>query len=280
LKLPHISICICTHNRPTLFKKTLDSVINQSFRKTSIIVVDDSSDKEYAEKTILECNDERIKYIRNKENKGLAYNRDLSIKKSVNADFWTFIDDDDEWHTSHLQKFVNSISNKVDVYINHSENRNEIFSLITAFELGITPPVGGQIYNLDLLKKYKISYGKIKTGVDHSLWIKMLKINPFIKTFTSPKICRNYHKTTMTIDENRINNLKDSFEQWESDYVEVFGKRKFQLFKRNYLDHAYYRFFVHYLKHSLNLRFCLFFRFKFLRLWLCRIFGKEFSFFK
>lgn len=279
MKTPYISVCICTHNRPLLFKKTLNSVINQSFRKISIIVVDDSSDEEYAVKTILECNDERIKYIRNNENQGLAYNRDLSIKNSVNADFWTFIDDDDEWHKDHLQNFVNTITNKVGIYISHLQQNDETFSLTRAFELGITPPVGGQIYCLDLLNKYKIKYGKIKSGVDHSLWIKMLKINPLMKTFSSSKINRNFHKTTMTLDENRISNLKDSFDQWESDYVEVFGKRKFQSFKKNYLDHACYRYFVHYLKHSPNLRFCLFFRFKFLRFWLYRIVGKEFSFF-
>lgn len=280
MKLPYISICLCTHNRPILFKKTLSSVVNQSFRKTCIIVIDDSSDEEYAEKIILECNDDRIKYIRNKENQGLAYNRDLSIKKSEDADFWTFIDDDDEWHKNHLQNFVNSITNKVGIYISHPQHIDEIFSLTRAFELGITPPVGGQIYSLDLLTKYKINYGKIKTGVDHTLWIKMLKINPYMKTFRSPKIGRNFHKTTMTIDSKRINNLKDSFDQWESDYVDVFGKAKFQSFKKNYLDHACYRFFVHYIKSSPNLRFCLFFRFKFLRLWMYRIVGKEFSFFK
>ena len=85
MKTPCISICISTYNRPILFRKTLNSVINQSFEKTCIIVIDDSSDEEYAEKTILECNDKRIIYIRNKENRGLAYNRDLSIKKSIIA---------------------------------------------------------------------------------------------------------------------------------------------------------------------------------------------------
>lgn len=256
------------------------SVVNQSFKKTCIIVIDDYSDNEYADKVISGCNDDRINYIRNKENRGLAYNRDLSIKKSNNADFWTFIDDDDEWHKDHLKNFVNSITGKVGIYISQSQCNNETFSLIKAFELGITPPVGGQIYSLDLLNKYKINYGNIKTGVDHSLWIKMLKINPQMKTFRSPKINRNFHKTTMTIDSNRINNLKDSFDQWESDYVDVFGKRKFQSFKKNYLDHVCYRFFVHYLKQSPNFRFCLFFRFKFLRLWIYRIVGKEFSFFQ
>lgn len=279
MKKPYISICISTFNRPVLFKKTLYSVINQSYKNIFIIVIDDSSDQEYAVKTILECNDERIKYIRNNENKGLAYNRDLSIKNSNNSDFWTFIDDDDEWHKDHLQNFVNAITNKVGIYISHQQQNDETLSLIRAFELGVTPPVGGQIYSLDLLTKYKINYGKIKTGVDHTLWIKMLKINPNMKTFKSPKISRNFHKTTMTIDPDRISNLKASFVKWESDYVQTFGKEKFIKFKRNYIDHAYYRFFKHYLKQCPNLRFLLFFRLKFLMLWMYRIVGKEFSFF-
>ena len=135
LKQPYINVCICTHNRPLLFKKTLNSVVNQSFKKTFITVIDDSSDSEYAEKIILECNDDRINYIRNKKNRGLAYNRDLSIKKSKNADFWTFIDDDDEWHKDYLKNFVNSIINKVCIYISHPQYNDEIFSLTRALNL-------------------------------------------------------------------------------------------------------------------------------------------------
>ena len=144
MKTPYISVCICTHNRPVLFKKTLNSVINQSYRKISIIVVDDSSDEEYAVKTILECNDERIKYIRNNENQGLAYNRDLSIKNSVNADFWTFIDDDDEWHKDHLQNFVNEITNKVGIYISHPQQNDELFHLLGLLNLELLHQLVGK----------------------------------------------------------------------------------------------------------------------------------------
>lgn len=91
-----ITIVIPTFNRTTLFNNTLTSVINQSFKETEIIVVDDNSN-EYFNNYIIKCikeHNREIKLIKTGGKKNGAYARNLGLKQSK-GEYICFIDDDD-----------------------------------------------------------------------------------------------------------------------------------------------------------------------------------------
>lgn len=106
---PCVSIVIPTYNRAHLIKKSLKSVLNQTYQNFEIIVVDDGSTDNTQE--ILESfNENRIKYIKHKQNKGTAAARNTGIKHSK-CDFIAFQDSDDEWFPEKLEKEMKAFEN-------------------------------------------------------------------------------------------------------------------------------------------------------------------------
>ena len=107
---PLISVVIPTHNRASLLKKAIDSVLLQTERDLEIIVVDDASTDETSEllnefvKT-----DARIKVIKNKAALGGGGARTAGIFASKGK--WVaFLDDDDEWFKNKLSLQLEKIN--------------------------------------------------------------------------------------------------------------------------------------------------------------------------
>ncbi|MCK4918258.1 MAG: glycosyltransferase family 2 protein [Candidatus Pacebacteria bacterium] len=99
---PIISIIIPTYNRPELLRRAIKSVLNQTFQRFEIIVVDDGL-VERANKIIKEIDDLRVVYIQHKENRGASAARNTGNEKA-RGEFVTFLDDDDEFYPEKLKK--------------------------------------------------------------------------------------------------------------------------------------------------------------------------------
>lgn len=112
-----VSAIITTHNRCELLKKAIKSVIKQTYKNIECIVIDDNSQddtQKYMENLIKEYR--FIKYIRitEKEHQGGAYARNLGIKES-SGEYIAFLDDDDEWMDTKIEKQVEILDNNKDV---------------------------------------------------------------------------------------------------------------------------------------------------------------------
>lgn len=105
--MPKVSVIIPTANRPELLPRAIASVQNQTFQDFEIIVVDDGQ-KVSAEPTITRLNDPRIRYIRNERSRGggATRNRGAELAK---GEYLAFLDDDDEWFPSKLEKQVSAL---------------------------------------------------------------------------------------------------------------------------------------------------------------------------
>lgn len=97
-----ISVIIVTKNRCTLLKKAVASVFLQSYPVHEVIVVDDCSTDETTQ--YLQSLEDVI-VVRNDFSIGGAQARNLGIK-SATGDFIAFLDDDDQWLPSKLEKQV------------------------------------------------------------------------------------------------------------------------------------------------------------------------------
>ena len=97
---PLVSIIIPTHNRPDILFGTIKNVLNQSWKNTQIIVIDDGI-LENTTEVVQSLNDDRILYKKTKMNLGCADARKLGVEYS-NGEFITFLDDDDIWENDYL----------------------------------------------------------------------------------------------------------------------------------------------------------------------------------
>lgn len=112
--MPKVSVIVPVYNVEKYLRQCLDSVINQTLKDIEIICVDDKSPdgsshilKEYA------LRDNRIKIIKNEENKGTGYSRNIAISQAT-GDYIMLLDSDDWYEEYTCEKAYNQISQNDD----------------------------------------------------------------------------------------------------------------------------------------------------------------------
>lgn len=117
-----ISIIIPTYNNADLLPRAIKSVLNQTYTNFELIIVDDASTdntREVVENYIQK--DSRVKYYKHKENKERSAARNTGIKYSTKP-FLAFLDSDDKWLPTKLEKQILYLKKKgkewIGVYCN------------------------------------------------------------------------------------------------------------------------------------------------------------------
>ncbi|MEO8533825.1 MAG: glycosyltransferase [Flavobacterium sp.] len=102
--MPHplVSVIITTYNRSAFLDEAISSVINQTYDNIEIIVVDDGSSDNYAEAICANFSNCHYYY---KENGGLSSARNYGIVQAK-GDYIAFLDDDDFWKNSKIEKQI------------------------------------------------------------------------------------------------------------------------------------------------------------------------------
>jgi glycosyltransferase involved in cell wall biosynthesis len=97
-----ISVVMPTYNRAHFLGKAIDSVLSQTYGNFEVIVIDDNSEDNTRD-LVKKYNDERIKYVKNYENRGCgrARNQGIEIAK---GDYITFLDSDDELFSTKFER--------------------------------------------------------------------------------------------------------------------------------------------------------------------------------
>ncbi len=101
---PLVSVIIPTYNRAVLVKRAIQSILDQTYDNFEVIVVDDAS-TDSTVTVIANIEDERLKYIRHEVNGHASAARNTGIA-SAKGELIAFLDDDDEWFPSKLEKQV------------------------------------------------------------------------------------------------------------------------------------------------------------------------------
>ena len=99
---PLVSVVITTYRRASLVPRAIRSVQNQTYKNIEIIVVDDAS-PDNTEEIVRSIADPRIRYLRHEQNKGLPAGRNTGIRAAA-GQYIAFLDDDDEWQETKLEK--------------------------------------------------------------------------------------------------------------------------------------------------------------------------------
>lgn len=188
--LPLVSAVIITHNRLELLKKSIDSVLKQSYPNMECIVVDDASaDGTYEYLSTLN----NIKYIRipKEDSKGGNHARNLGINAS-GGEWIAFLDDDDQWTTDKIAKQIDILRNdstdicycgliKVDNQGKEiSKSRVENFKdgdLSKDILRGVICVTSSLIIKKELLVKYAGFDEKLKFWQEYDLCIRLFQNN-------------------------------------------------------------------------------------------------------
>src|ERR1035441_8961005 len=102
-----VSVVICTHRRPQVLRRALQSVVRQTYTDLELVVVDDNgAGTETQKQTEAVVSDYPIAaYCVNSTNLGQAASLNIGIN-SAHGELIGFLDDDDEFHQDKLTKQV------------------------------------------------------------------------------------------------------------------------------------------------------------------------------
>ena len=121
-------------NGEKYIKSAINSVLNQTFKKWELIIVDDNSNAQTV-KILKNYKNKKIKLIFLKKNKGASYCRNLAIKNSTGK-YLTFLDSDDIWNKKKLSLQYNFMENNqfIFTYTNYEliDSKDKFLGLVVA----------------------------------------------------------------------------------------------------------------------------------------------------
>lgn len=116
---PTVSVIIPTYNRAALLVEALESVLAQSFQDFEVIIVDDGSNDDTAERLKPYLTDDRVRYFC-QSNGGPARARNYGIRGAF-GEYIALLDSDDLWLPAKLEKQVALLRANPDIGLTYSD---------------------------------------------------------------------------------------------------------------------------------------------------------------
>ena len=116
-----VSVIIPTYKRPNELIRAVNSVLNQTYNNTEIIIVDDNGkDTEFqieTEKSVYNnfSDEKKVKYLIKEKNSGLSDSRNTGVN-IAKGKYVTFLDDDDEFDKNKIIEQLSLMNNYDVVY--------------------------------------------------------------------------------------------------------------------------------------------------------------------
>ncbi len=106
INTPLISVVMPLYNAERFLEKSVESVLNQTFKDFELIIIDDcSSDSSLKVAENLADSNNRIRIIKNPKNKGVAETRNNGIREAKGK-YIALLDSDDIWEKTKLEKQI------------------------------------------------------------------------------------------------------------------------------------------------------------------------------
>ena len=107
--MPFFTVIIPLYNKEKYIENAIKSILNQTFTDFELLVINDSSTDKSIE-IASEFLSEKVQLISHEKNSGLAATRNTGIK-NANSNYITFLDADDLWKPTYLEKIFYLIQN-------------------------------------------------------------------------------------------------------------------------------------------------------------------------
>lgn len=217
-----VTIYIPTHKRPSLLKRALKSVQEQTYRNLEIYVVVDG----YCQETIEYISkaaekDTRIVYTINNESVGACVSRNIAIKNAT-GDFITGLDDDDYFEKNRIECFLECWTDNENIAAIYTDTKiikseSEIITTnkpekVYKHFLYYRNYIGNQIFTTkEILMKTDLFDPALKSWQDLDLWLTLLKeeSNYILKCNNSSYITDVSHNNNR-ISNQHLSNIRES----------------------------------------------------------------------
>jgi len=217
--MPLVSIILPYYRKINYVKKTINSILGQSFKDFEIILIYD--DEDLHDLSVIENdfkNNPKIKIIKNSKNLGAGISRNIGIKHAI-GEIIAFVDSDDFWLPDKLErqtKFMQEnsldftfcnydkvISSKKTIKVKSSKSILNYNDLLVSNEVGLsTVQLNKKIIMDDL-------FPPLKTKEDFVAWLKITKKN--INAYNFPQTLVVWNKTKNSLSSNLFQKLYDGF---------------------------------------------------------------------
>jgi glycosyltransferase involved in cell wall biosynthesis len=193
------SVVIPLYNKELSIKKTIQSVLNQSFEDFEILVVNDGSTDNSLE-IVKGFKDDRIRII-DKENGGVSSARNKGIKEAK-YEWIAFLDADDLWEIDKLEKQSKLLLNNPDLFwcfaaykikksnkgkVIDYKNVEIIDDAIDAIAQGAVVQTSSVVIKKSVFKNQKLLFNtKYNNSEDREVWYKLACMYPMVGYINKP----------------------------------------------------------------------------------------------
>jgi glycosyltransferase involved in cell wall biosynthesis len=228
-KTPLVSVIMPTYNHARYIGEAIESVLNQSYKNFELIIIDNYSTDNTTE-IVASYNDNRIKYLKFRNNGIIAASRNHGLKNS-SGKYVAFLDSDDIW-----------LPEKLGLQIDLMESNNEIgLSYVLYSHLledgsvkGLFPKSGhrlkgnvftslyrksviansGTVVRMEVFKELGLldENPKLVTIEDYEMWLRIAKSRPI--DYIDHKSLLLYR-----IRYDNSSNMTKSFTRWQKEML-------------------------------------------------------------
>ncbi|HOP99635.1 MAG TPA: glycosyltransferase family 2 protein [Acetivibrio clariflavus] len=212
-----VSVIIPVYNSEKYISKTLDSVLNQTYRLLEIIVVDDCS-KDSSEQIIRNYAKyySNILYHKFNQNYGAAVARNKALELSKGR-FVAFLDSDDIWYPNKLEKQLELMKEKsaaicytaiemIDEEGNLIKGKREVKETIDYKFLLRNTMIATSTVVIDRRITGDFKMPLIRSGQDYATWLLLMRSGTKAYGINEPLV--KYRKLKNSLSSNKVKNIK------------------------------------------------------------------------
>lgn len=232
VNLPLVSCVMSTYNRFDYLKKSVESILNQTYPNIELIVVTEKCENQDKICKILESyKDNRIKIINNREKLGFSESLNVGIEAAT-GEYIARMDDDDISLPNRFELQVNFMESHKEIGICGTnakffgkvntiigvESDPEILKINTLFRTPFIHPT--VMMRKEFIKKYNLRYNKNYFTEDYELWSRAIEKFPIANIDTILLLYRTGNdQMTGGRNENKIHEshkriMRNQFENY------------------------------------------------------------------
>lgn len=237
-----VSVIITTYKRePKMVQKAINSILAQTYDNFELFIVDDSPNdfahREDIKNMVTSLDDNRVKYIAHEINQGACVARNTGIKAS-SGEYIAFLDDDDEWYNTKLEKqvqkmiesncdfvyckkLIHDMVEKKDKVENHPLYKGDVFEkLLWSNFIG---PTSVALIKRTCFDKVGMFNRKLPAAQDYEMWLRIAK--EFKVDFVNEELLHYYIHEGDRISTNSSKKIQ-GIEMVNSIYYEYYKNNK------------------------------------------------------
>lgn len=214
-----VSIITPVYDCEKYIRKTIDSVLAQTYSNWELILADDCTPDnsaeiiaEYTEK------DRRIKYIKLSQNGGAALARNAALEQAKGR-YIAYLDADDIWFPSKLERQIDFMAKNNVVFTccdyEKIEDDGTLLNKIVHMPKTITYEqllrntiiqTVGVIVDTDGVDRSLLVMPNVRRGQDSATWLQMLRNG--VKFFGQNEVLAQYRRVPQSLSANKLNAMK------------------------------------------------------------------------